>query len=129
MIYHLPYDVLTPGELRPGMVAVAHGMRVLIVDEPTLSRSHAGGRTFWTRGVVLNRDEVPGYAVPYSFTTPHLPNGYPDQALIDQGVHTWTFQGNDLASVAVEVHGPITEAVHAERERIAEQLAAYDATR
>lgn len=84
--------VVRPVDLRPGDVAHESGMRVLIVDLPTLSKAHAGGRTYYTRGVVLNRNDVPAYVVPFRATASRS----------CYGVHEWTFQGNDLRGVSID---------------------------
>jgi hypothetical protein len=101
-----PHVSMTPGELEPGMLVSAHGMLCRVTDAPTLSRSHAGGRTFYTTTQVINRADVSSDAVPYSFTSPRLSNGLADEAAIARGEHHWSFQGNDWARVAVVVHGP-----------------------
>lgn len=82
--------IVRPVDLRPGDVAHESGMRVLIVDLPTLSTRHAGGRTYYTRGVVLNREDVPACRIPFRATAS------PDS------IHRWTFQGNDLRDVLID---------------------------
>src|SRR4051812_40215367 len=90
------YVTKTPGELVPGELVSMSGLVCLITDAPTLSKAHAGGRTFWTDALVINRAEVSSDCVPYGFTS-------------RRGEHRWTFQGNDLARVAVLLHGPRRE--------------------
>lgn len=105
-----PIEVMSPRELRPGMIVSAHGMLCLVRDEPTKSTAHPdrNGGCFWTKTLVINRAAVSSDRVPYSFTEPRRINGYPDDAAIAAGEHHWSLQGNDLARVAVLVHGPQT---------------------
>ena len=80
-------------QMRVGDIVHDHGMRCLVVAEPTRSTSHpthAGG-CYFTSAVVVNRDDVPNDHVPYSFTPRD-----------DAGQARWSLQGNDLATYVVE---------------------------
>lgn len=83
---------LTTPELRQGDVVHCHGMLCLIDIEPHLSKGHAGGQTYHTAALVLNREDVPGDYVPYGWTV----RGHERD---DTGarMHRWTIQGNELA--------------------------------
>ena len=84
-------------ELRPGDVVNCHGLRCLIdrpIDGHECYQHDPGCHVYYTRALVLNRDEVPASVVPYSFTL-HLDEGETE--------HRWTIQGNDLARWYVEV--------------------------
>jgi hypothetical protein len=97
------YETRTVGSLQVGEIVGAHGMRLLVTDAPTLG-THAGGRTYWTRALVLNRDDPQTDAVPHGWTA------QPD------GSHRWALQGNDLGTVGVLVYGPhLPNAPHAAR--------------
>lgn len=97
---------LTTGELELGDVVLAHGLRCLVDREPALSRAHAGGRTFYTAALVLNRDEVSNDSVPFGFTerTPEADRrrGVREEHRVTQPEHRWTLQGNDLCLLTVE---------------------------
>lgn len=92
---------LVTGDLVVGDIVLAHGLRCLVTDAPTLSRSHPGERTFFTSALVLNRDDVDADQVPFSFTSTE---SYPSRGMAPRpaGEHRWTIQGNDLALFTVE---------------------------
>jgi len=81
--------ILTTPELKPGDIIVTHGGMRVLIDGPMLT---AGARcgTFYRRGLVLNRDEVPGNIVPLGWTREQ------------DGTDRWTIQGNELAHWYVE---------------------------
>jgi hypothetical protein len=77
-------------------------MRCLIDGDIKTSRNHpdtigvGDGKTRYTQALVLNRDDVPGWAVPIGWTYNWDRNGEPN------GEHRWTIQGNDNATWFVE---------------------------
>jgi hypothetical protein len=97
------YRTVVTSELREGDVVNCHGMRCLI-DQPIQARECDGyGQThvYSTQALVLNRDEVPAAAVPFSFTAEWYDREA--QQWVNNGEHRWGIQGNDNAHWAVEL--------------------------
>lgn len=100
------YKRLNTYELKPGMVVLEFGMRVLIDGEPyECHQSPSDIREGVHKGIgfrnctILNNDDEFTYKlVPLSWRRELLSNGY-----YGERTDCWTIQGNDLAHWIVEV--------------------------
>lgn len=102
---HPKLETVTVGELEVGDIVHEHGMVLLVDQAPTLSKAHAGDRTYYTAAIVTNRDQVSNDSVPFAFTEPREVWHAAEHRWIrpTTGEHRWTLQGNDLGTVAREV--------------------------